>query len=207
MHKRQCQGPFRLAHPLILASASPRRRELLCALGLEFDVLPSTDEEPEPLPGELPYIYVQRVCEAKAAGIARRHPGSVTLAADTIVVLGDEILGKPEDEADALDMLERLSGRSHQVYTAGIILWPEMGEKRTFLQETKVWIRRYPVEVLKTYIDSGEPLDKAGSYAIQGIGAFLVERIQGSYTNVVGLPLDEVVMALTSLGVLDICKE
>ncbi len=204
MYKRQCQGTFRVNRPLILASASPRRRELLCSLGLEFRVTPSPNEEPRPFHGESHQAYAQRACGEKARAVSDLYPEAVTLAADTIVAVDDNILGKPADSEDALKMLSMLSGRSHMVFTACAVLWPEGGKSRIFLQETEVWIKKYPVEVLRAYVESGEPLDKAGSYAIQGMGAFLVERIEGSYTNVVGLPLDEVVAVLAEMGVLEV---
>lgn len=204
VHQRECQGPFRLAVPLVLASASPRRRALLRALGLDFEVVPSGVEEPDPLPGEQPARYVRRVCAMKCRGVARRHPEAVTLAADTAVVLGREILGKPRDRADAVGMLRRLSGRTHQVYTAVTMLWPSRGIREDLLRKTGVFIGSHPLKVIEAYVATGEPMDKAGAYAVQGMGAFMVERIEGSYTNVVGLPVDDVVAGLLRMGAMDI---
>ncbi len=204
MYERKCQGPFRVAQPLILASASPRRRELLRSLGLDFRIVPSPVEEPLPMAGESCDAYARRVCEIKARAVSVLYPDAVTLAADTIVVVDDEVLGKPADRADAVKMLTRLSGRSHTVITYCAVIWPEKAESHFFSRKTTVWIGKYPADVLGRYVDCGESMDKAGSYAVQGVGAFMVERIQGSYTNVVGLPVDAVVSVLMKMGVLDI---
>ncbi len=204
MDKSECHGPFSLAHPLVLASASPRRKDLLSSLCLEFEVIPCVDEEPDPDPGELPYEYARRVSALKAKKVSRKRPKAVTLAADTIVVIDGQILGKPQGINDAVSMLTRLSGRWHTVYTAGMILWPQRRIEESFLQESKVHILSQPQEVLRAYAGTGEPLDKAGSYAIQGIGAFMVDEIRGSYTNVVGLPLEKVVSILLRIGALRI---
>jgi septum formation protein len=171
---------------LILASASPRRREILTAAGFSFEVDPADVDES--LAGEeAPEHYVDRVARLKAAAGARRHPGAIVLAADTIVVLDRAVLGKPRDRADATRMLRQLSGRSHLVMT-GIAIAAD-GVVRTHVERTTVWFRRLTDEDIAWYVDSGEPMDKAGAYAIQGRAARFIPRIEGSYSNVVGLPV------------------
>jgi septum formation protein len=191
------QGPFRPCKPLILASASPRRQALLAQLGLHFQVQPSTLSEPPPDPGETALNYVQRMAwhKAKDAG-AKKKPG-VILTADTVVALGKEILGKPDSFAQALAMLSRLNGCTHFVHT-GCCLFDQQGTHPDleFAVSTQVTFFRHTQDILAAYVRTGEPIGKAGSYAIQGIGAFLVSHIYGSYTNVVGLPLSETVSAL-----------
>jgi septum formation protein len=171
---------------LVLVSASPRRAELLAAAGFEFDVDP-VDVDESRKAGEPPPAYVERVARLKAAAGAPRHPGRSVLAADTVVVLGDIVLGKPRDEADARDMLRQLSGRSHEVLTA--IALASNGGVRTHLERTTVWFRTLSESEIDWYAGSGEPMDKAGAYAIQGLAARFIPRIDGSYSNVVGLPL------------------
>jgi len=200
VHERQRPGPFQSAHPLVLASGSPRRREILAGLGLDFHVAANTTGEPAPDPGEAPADYVRRSARVKAAGVARLRKDCFTLGADTIVVVDGEVLGKPRGAGDALDVLLRLSGRSHDVITGCCLQSPAFGEIKEFFVRTRVWFGSYPQDVLRAYVATGEPMDKAGSYAIQGVGAFLVERIEGSYTNVVGLPVHEVLGMLLAVG-------
>jgi len=194
------QGAFRSVLPLVLASGSPRRRELLASLGIDFLIDSGNGDEPRPESGEAPAAYAMRASRAKARQVAERHPKAVILAADTIVILGDDILGKPEDDADALAMLTRLSGRTHQVVTGCCLLTPNGGEE-CFAVSSDVTMRRSSREELLAYAATGEPRDKAGAYAIQGLGGFLVRRVEGSYTNVVGLPLARVLEVLLSWGV------
>jgi septum formation protein len=183
---------------LILASASPRRRELLGALQIPFTVLPSRADESLPEHGS-PAAAIERVAMAKAEEVAgRTPPGHWVLAADTAVVVDNRTLGKPADRADALAMLAALAGRVHQVITAVALLGPETRE--VFSVCTEVRFRRLSREQLEWYAALDEPYDKAGAYAIQGQGAFLVETIDGSYTNVVGLPMAEVVERLEAAG-------
>jgi septum formation protein len=171
---------------LILASGSPRRRELLTGLGLTFSVRP-VDLDETPLEGEDPSAYVTRLAAAKAR--ARSGPDELTLAADTIVVLDDELLGKPGDPAEAREMLGRLAGREHQVLT-GVAVYESKGERLVSgVESSRVTIAALSDEEIAWYVATGEPLDKAGSYAIQDLGALFVERVEGNYTNVVGLPL------------------
>ena len=181
---------------LILASASPRRRELLASLGIPYAVLaPSIDETPHP--GEPPDGYVRRLAEEKASAIAVSEPDRLVLGADTAVVLGGEILGKPQQAGIARKMLARLSGEIHSVFT-GVAL---SGVRReSLVVETRVEFRTLCTDEIDWYVRTGEPLDKAGGYAIQGRGGFLVRSIQGSFSNVVGLPLAETLEILARGG-------
>jgi septum formation protein len=205
-------GAFRATRPIVLASASPRRRDLLASLGLDFAVDPADGEEPRPEPGEAPEAYAVRMAEAKAGEVAGRHSGAAVLGADTIVVLdgngpaapvGPVILGKPADRADGLRMLRSLSGRVHRVVTGCCLVLPKSPgrspQEVRFSVSTRVAMPRLDEAALRAYLATGEPDDKAGAYAIQGLGGFLVERIEGSYTNVVGLPLWEVLERLLAL--------
>ncbi|RPI51017.1 MAG: septum formation protein Maf [Deltaproteobacteria bacterium] len=202
MYKRQCPGPFQTTCPIVLASSSPRRQRLLSGLGLDFVVSPSDSQEALPRSGESPLEYAELNSRLKALDVARRYPQAASLGADTIVVLDGEILGKPRDENHALDMLSRLVGRSHEVITSCCIVWPEKLIKVEFSASSFVWLAEQNPDILRAYVATGEPLDKAGSYAVQGIGAFMVERIEGSYSNVVGLPVDKVIKYLMDLEVL-----
>jgi septum formation protein len=193
--------------PLLLGSASPRRRDILAGLGIPLRVSPANVPELE-LPNEAPLAYIERIVREKLLGSSRAFaegPGSALLVADTIVVLGEKVLGKPHDVADARRLLELLAGRTHRVYTryavsrADAPLVPLI--ERTV--ESSVTLRAASPEELEAYARTGEGLDKAGAYAIQGIGAFLVERIEGSYTNVVGLPACEVVKDLLGASLLE----
>lgn len=185
---------------IILASQSPRRRYLLERAGLTFSVIPSAIDEAAVSAGE-PARQVQALAEAKAADVGERFPESWVIAADTIVVVAGRIFGKPRSEADARDMLARLSGRTHQVLTGYCLFCRRRGRRITESVATDVEFKVLsPVEI-DWYIRTGEPFDKAGAYAIQGIGTFLVRRINGSYTNVVGLPVCEVIEHLIREGV------
>jgi septum formation protein len=175
---------------LILASASPRRRELLAALGIPFVVMPSTVPEIARV-GELPAQFARRMAREKAADVAGRHPGSAVIGADTVVVVNGEIFGKPRDAADARRMLEHLSGRAHRVLTA-IAVAGSADYVREALVETTVVFRALGVREIDHYIATGEPFDKAGAYAIQGEAAGFVIAVDGSYSNVVGLPVPAV---------------
>lgn len=181
---------------LILASASPRRLELLRLAGLDPVVEPADIDELVH-DDEAPDAYVRRLAEQKAAAVSARHTG-VVLAADTTVVLGAEILGKPQDAADALRMLRRLSGTTHTVTTAVAVFCD--GRRHADTVTTRVTMTTLDDATLSRYVATGEPLDKAGGYGIQGRAAAFVERIDGSYTNVVGLPLVESLRLLRSAG-------
>ncbi|MFQ5894900.1 MAG: nucleoside triphosphate pyrophosphatase [Nitrospinota bacterium] len=191
------------AHPLlVLASSSPRRRELLQAAGVPFEVWPPEEESaPEAhSPGEDPRGWAEALALAKAEGVAGRLGGGRwVVGADTVVVLGGEMLGKPRDEEDARRMLATLSGRTHEVVTAFAVVSPE-GRKRVKSVRTRVSFRPLAPEEVEAYVGSGEPLGKAGGYAIQGGGGALVDRIEGSYTSVVGLPLGELLAVLEEMG-------
>jgi septum formation protein len=172
----------------VLASSSPRRRELLGAFGFDFEVIPSHVPEIH-APGEAPDAYVARLSRDKAAAIAALHRDSWIIAADTTVVLDGALLEKPVDAADAERMLRALSGRSHIVYTAITLQNVARGTCDTQVTETEVAILKMSADEVQWYVASGEPMDKAGAYAAQGIGAVFIESVRGSYTNVVGLPL------------------
>ena len=167
---------------LILASQSPRRKELLSRLVKDFNIL-TDDSEELLIKGEAPEATVQRLAKEKT------EHDALILAADTVVVLEDVILGKPKDEADAFAMLTRLSGRWHRVLTGIAVLDTQTGTCRTEVEETKVEFRQLSETEIRRYIATGEPMDKAGAYGIQDKGALLVKGIQGDYFNVVGLPL------------------
>jgi septum formation protein len=185
---------------LVLASSSPRRKELLESVGLSIEVMgPSADEVM--LGSESPEEFASRVAFEKAASVSRGlGDGSLVLGADTIVVVGGEVLGKPSDEPDAARMLGLLSGRVHHVLTAFSILRPREELLHAEIVRTSVRVGELAASDIEGYIKTGEPMDKAGAYGIQGIGAFMIEGITGSYTNVVGLPVPEVLRALTKLG-------
>ncbi len=173
--------------PLILASGSPRRVELLQKAGIEFEQRPADIDE-SPLGGEPAHRYVVRLAEEKAR--AAWCPGTRSLGADTVVVLGDQILGKPRDTQHAKCMLRSLSGRSHRVLT-GVAVFDGRSYK-THCEETVVWLREVAEHEIGEYVSSGEPFDKAGGYGIQGGASRFIESIEGSYSNVVGLPVDAV---------------
>ncbi|MEO6600052.1 MAG: Maf family protein [Polyangiaceae bacterium] len=191
--------------PLLLGSASPRRRDIISGLGLPLRIEPADIPE-HVLPGEQPLDYVARIVEAKLLAVTSRttSPFSVALVADTVVVIDGDILGKPLDVTDAARLLSRIAGRTHTVYTRYALSLPaapkEIRIARTVA--TEVSLRAASKEELQRYAASGEGLDKAGAYAAQGLGAFLIERIAGSYSNVVGLPACEVVVDLRDLGLL-----
>lgn len=188
---------------IILASQSPRRRYLLEQAGLQFEVIPSRFDE-SLVPQDQPATYVQILAQAKAEDIADDHPQSWVIGADTIVSIGHAILGKPENHASARDMLRRLSGETHQVLTGYSICCRSANVTHTSMAVTDVTFKELSAEEIEWYIHTGEPFDKAGAYAIQGLGTFLVRRIVGSYTNVVGLPVCEVIEFLIKAGVVRI---
>jgi len=186
---------------LILASNSPRRRELLALSGWMFHVRPS-DVDENLRPGEAPGAYVLRLAETKArAAAALAHPGQIVLAADTAVVVDGDILGKPRHVAEAAAMLKQLRGRSHQVYTGLAVLDPAVGNFATDLCVTEVPMRAYADAEIDAYVASGDPLDKAGAYAIQHAGFHPVEKLAGCYASVMGLPLCHLVRTLRRLDV------
>jgi septum formation protein len=183
---------------VILASGSPRRRQLLELIGIEHEVMPSNIDETL-RPRETPRRHAERLAREKASAIATREPGKITIAADTIVVINRKVLGKPRDEDDARRMLSMLSGREHTVITAVAVA---RGRKlRSAVEEVKVKFRRLREDDIDAYIATGEPMDKAGAYGIQGFGATIVESVNGDYFSVMGLPLARLVILLRDLGV------
>lgn len=183
---------------VVLASSSPRRRDLLSMIGIPYDVMPADIDE-RYLPGEDPPAHAERLAREKAAAVAARVHGALVIAADTIVVVDGDVLGKPRDEADASAMLRRLSGRSHLVHTAVAVRYD--AREAFGVESPCVTFRALDDEHIAAYIDTGEPMDKAGAYGIQGFGATLVTRVEGDYFAVMGLPLQRTVALVESLGV------
>jgi len=176
-----------LPEKVILASGSPRRRELLGEMGIAFEIdVPDVDEHVEGTPGEM----VALLAERKARAVALRRESGLVVAADTLVALGKEALGKPVDEADASRMLHALSGRTHDVYTGVCVMDASSGEALVCAERTGVRFRALSDEEIADYIATGEPLDKAGAYAIQGGAGAFIEGYEGSRTNVIGLPVE-----------------
>ena len=185
---------------LILASASPRRAEILRDAGIPFSVLSSAVDE-TPFPGESPQDHVQRLADAKAELVAARAVGpAIVIAADTVVTLEGRIIGKPSSTDDARQVLERLSGRTHSVITGVTLIRLPDAERRTFVETTQVQFATISSEEITRYLATEEPYDKAGSYAIQGRAGRYIPRIEGDYFNIVGLPLARVTQALADLG-------
>ena len=186
---------------IVLASASPRRRELLAQLGINFQVVPSTADETL-LAGEGAAAHVIRLSCDKAMEVASRtgQSGRWFIGSDTVVVRDETILGKPADAAEATRMLTSLSGRSHRVISGYAVHDRLCGQTLSAAVSTKVFFKDLTAREIEGYIATGEPFDKAGSYAIQGIGSFMVPKIEGSYSNVVGLTLWEVITALEEMG-------
>jgi septum formation protein len=185
---------------LILASSSPRRRELLASIALDFDVMPSHVPEVRAVT-ESAAEYVQRLSREKAAEIARQHPSRWIVAADTTVLLGDELLEKPSDPDDARRMLAALSGKTHTVFTGVTLQNVEKSWLETELAETSVTMLAMRPADIEWYVGTGEPLDKAGAYAAQGRGGIFIDSIHGSFTNVVGLPLAVLFGMLRKAGI------
>ena len=188
---------------LILASQSPRRYELLKQMGLDLEVVPSKVME-DFVQGESPREHVLRLAEAKARDVGSKYPDRWVVAADTIVYINGSILGKPRCREEAVEMLRRLSGQEHRVLTGFSVCHSEKGESDKEAVQTVVRIKPLTSAEMEWYVQTEEPFDKAGGYAIQGIGSFMIESIQGSYTNVVGLPLCELIQMLNRLGAIKI---
>lgn len=182
---------------LILASASPRRSEILRGLGLDFQVEPADVDESR-LDGETAEIYVERVARAKAE--CRARAGALTLAADTTVIIDSSILGKPTDPKDAARMLDRLAGHEHEVLTSVALLDGGNGTLLSSTERSRVRIAAMTTAEIEWYVATGEPLDKAGAYAIQGLGALFVEGVEGNYSNIVGLPVPTLYRLVSELG-------
>ena len=183
--------------PIVLASGSPRRKQLLEMLRIPFRVIPP-DVDEHVLPGERPDDYVTRLSKAKAQAVVARAPGDVILAADTTVVLDGKIFEKPASPAHAVEMLRQLQGRTHEVLTAVAVA--ENGRLEQALDVSRVTFRPADRAMLEEYVATGEPLDKAGAYAIQGLGAPLIERVEGDFFGVMGLPLRLALDLLAKFG-------
>jgi septum formation protein len=183
---------------VVLASASPRRRDLLNLIGIAHEVRPANIDETM-RPREAPRRYAERLAREKASAISTRDPDLITIGADTVVVINRKVLGKPADPSDAARMLRMLSGREHTVITAVAV---SRGRKlRSAIEEVRVKFRRLRADEIDEYIAMGEPMDKAGAYGIQGYGATIVERIEGDYFAVMGLPLVRLVGLMRDVGV------
>lgn len=191
------------ATKIVLASASPRRRLLLSRAGIPFEVEVSGVPE-DPLPGEQPEALARRLAREKALAVRTRRPGAWILGADTVVALDGEALGKPSDASEARAMLARLSGRSHRVITAFVVLDPEGRIRAERAVLTTVEFRQLAQDEIEAYVATGEPFGKAGGYAVQGRGGQFVARLQGSESNVVGLPMEELVDTLAALGLVGV---
>ncbi len=194
------QSIYHTRKPLILASSSPRRQRYLHDLGLQFRVH-AADIDEELLPGEEPRAFVRRLAVEKTRPVMELYPASWIMAADTVVSLADSVLGKPQDSADAVSMLMQLSGKEHWVRTGICLACRQEGIVAVQSVTTRVLFSSFSAKVARAYVATGEPLDKAGSYGIQGQGAFLVKEITGSYSNVVGLPLCELLLMLEEHGI------
>ena len=192
---------------LILASASPRRQELLRNAGIDCTVNPANVPE-DILPDEPPEVYARRLALAKARAVFEKHSSDQVLGADTIVVVDDSILGKPADARDAIRMLQLLSGREHRVITGVCLITPNLtagqpAREDVRLETTRVTMRSLAKEEVESYVDDGEPMDKAGAYAIQGLASRWIPKIAGCYFNVVGLPVPLVDAMLRAAAVWD----
>jgi septum formation protein len=177
---------MRTPPPIILASQSPRRAELIARLELSFDVLPADIDESY-LPHESPPAHAERLAREKAETIGRTHPHALVVGSDTIVVVDGDVLGKPRDRAQAVEMLQRLSGRDHEVCTGVAVA--HGGRVESGLERVRVRFRRLDASACEAYVATGEPMDKAGAYGIQGFGSAIVEGIEGDYFAVMGLPV------------------
>ncbi len=183
---------------VVLASQSPRRRELLTLVGIAHEVRPADIDEAY-LAGEQPHAHAERLAREKVAAVSRDDPTALVIGSDTIVVVDGEVLGKPRDDAHAAEMLARLSGRSHTVITAVAVEW--RGAVRSAVEEVSVTFHPMTSTEIEAYIATREPMDKAGAYGIQGYGATIVERVDGDYFAVMGLPLQRLVRLMAELGV------
>lgn len=185
-------------HDLILASSSPRRKDFISKLGLSFEIIkPDADESV--IIGEKASDYVKRIAADKAQIVSELHPDEVVLAADTVVVCDDRIIGKPSSRDDARKIMRMLSGRTHEVMTAVCIM--RGYEVSEIFESTRVTFAQLSDELINTYVDSGECDDKSGAYAVQGIGSMLIEKVEGSVSSVVGLPVCQVRIALEKFGI------
>ena len=190
-----------MSHPrLILASTSPRRKDLLALLGLPFHVVPPTADE-HALPDETPANHVGRLALVKARSVAHHHPTSLVIGSDTVIDLDGEILGKPADLQEARSMLTRLRGRSHIVHSGVALVREARGIESVAVESVTVWIKHFSDQTLEAYLHTQDSLGKAGAYSIQGKGAHLIEKIEGDYPAVVGLPLRLTAKFLEEAGI------
>jgi len=180
---------------LILASASPRREQLLKQIGLDFEVIPSNFDESRVCTSN-PTESAQQAAIAKAKAVAKKLSEGIVIGADTIVVYAGEVMGKPKDQSDAVRMLKQLSGKKHEVITGVALVNARDNREYVWSESTLVWFRKLSDMEIKKYVESGQPMDKAGAYGIQGRAAAFVEKIDGCYFNVVGLPLASLVVKL-----------
>ena len=195
---------YRNLVPLVLGSHSPRRKTYLSRLGLEFIVCPPQVDE-SVLPGEAPEEYVRRISRKKAQEVMAEYPHHCVVAADTSVCLGSRILGKPVDREDAVNMLMSLSGKKHQVLGGYTVCSQATGLMETNCVVTDVCFIDFGIDLATSYVDQDESLDKAGAYGIQGLGEVLVDHIVGSYSNVVGLPLSDLMATLIKHSIVEVC--
>jgi len=198
------KGPFKNLKNIILASASPRRQALLAKLGIYFEVMVSDGKEKTD--GDKPEILVLENARAKAESVLRKKVKGVIVAADTLVTINGVYLGKPKDKEDAILTLKKLMGNWHQVYTGCFIIDNTNRDinVQKFYVKSHVLMDKVDDNILEKYVDTGEPMDKAGGYAIQGIGSFLIKEIKGSYSNVIGLPLNELVKHLLKISAIGV---
>ena len=185
---------------IILASASPRRKELLKLIGLKFRIAVSDYEEDLGLKLR-PHELAKYLSFEKARAVAHRHRDALIIAADTFIVFRNHLLGKPHTDSEALRMLILLNGRVHSVFTGYTVLDTRSGKKISRSVETRVWFRKMTIDELRAYVRTGEPLDKAGAYAIQGIGSLIIKKIEGDYFNVIGLPVASLASTLKKFGI------
>ncbi len=193
-------GPGGGLPPLVLASGSPRRQQLLAAAGLRFTVAPADVDETPP-PGVAPMDLARALARRKAVHVAAGYPEAVVLGADTVVDLDGLLLGKPADAAEAIAMLRRLQGRSHAVHTGIALAWNSGAEVRSQVVSATVTMRAISRGAIIAYVATGEPLDKAGAYALQGLAGAWISSVEGSRTAVVGLPMDETLALLARVGI------
>jgi septum formation protein len=191
---------MRNTRDIILASSSPRRKEILRKTGLKFRV-DGSDCEEKPVPGLGPHELARFLSREKARDVAKKHRKALVIAADTIVISGGRLFGKPGNEDEARQILKSLSGKAHLVITGFTILDTESGKELSRSVETKVFFKRLGADEIEAYIRSGEPLDKAGAYGIQGLGAVIVKKIEGDFFNVMGLPLHALAGSLKKFGI------
>ena len=185
---------------IILASGSPQRKKLLETIGLDFEIEKSNYKEDisEKIPA---YKLAQKLALGKAQDVAQKHKNAIIIGADSFVVLGKEFLGKPRTPQKAKEILKKISGKKHQLITGIAIIDTKRNKIFTDYEITEVWLKKLNAKEINSYVKTKEPLDKAGGYAIQGIGSILIEKINGNYTNVVGLPINKVYKYLLKLGV------